>query len=66
MGADAVAIKADMSKPEDVDKLFKETAAAFSDPVSILVRFGGLFVASSSLLCFFGGGEGSHCRCHCR
>ncbi len=37
LGSDAVAIKADMSKPEDVERLFKETAAAFSDPVSILV-----------------------------
>lgn len=38
MGSDAVAIKADMSNPAEVDALFKETAAAFSDPVSILVR----------------------------
>lgn len=38
MGTDAVAIKADMSNPAEVEALFKETAAAFSDPVSILVR----------------------------
>ena len=38
MGSEAVAIKADMSKPDEVEKLFKETAAAFSDPVSVLVR----------------------------
>lgn len=51
MGSDAVAIKADMSKPEEVEKLFKETAAAFSDPVSILVR------CSCSCSCPWGGGS---------
>jgi 3-oxoacyl-[acyl-carrier protein] reductase len=42
MGTDAVAIKADMSKPEEVEALFKETAAAFKDPVSILVNNAGI------------------------
>lgn len=46
MGTDAVAIKADMSNPADVEALFKETAAAFSDPVSILVR-----MRTTAILC---------------
>ncbi len=31
-----------MSKPAEVDALFKETAAAFKDPVSILVNNAGI------------------------
>jgi 3-oxoacyl-[acyl-carrier protein] reductase len=31
-----------MSKPEEVEALFKETAAAFKDPVSILVNNAGI------------------------
>lgn len=41
LGAEAVAIKADVSKPEEVDALFKATKEAFSDPVSILVNNAG-------------------------
>ncbi|TFJ85318.1 hypothetical protein NSK_003741 [Nannochloropsis salina CCMP1776] len=42
LGSEAVAIKADMSKPEEVEALFKETAAAFKDPVNILVNNAGI------------------------
>jgi len=31
-----------MSKPEEVEALFKETAAAFKDPVNILVNNAGI------------------------
>lgn len=34
--------QADMSKPAEVEALFKETAAAFKDPVSILVNNAGI------------------------
>lgn len=42
LGADAVAIQADVSKPEDVDALFKATKDAFTEPVSILINNAGI------------------------
>lgn len=42
LGSDAVAIKADVSKPDDVAALFKGTAEAFPEPLSILVNNAGM------------------------
>jgi len=44
LGAEAVAVKADVSKPDDVEALFKATAAAFPEPVSIVVNNAGEFI----------------------
>eukprot|EP00638_Chattonella_subsalsa_P003792 CAMPEP_0117751598 /NCGR_PEP_ID=MMETSP0947-20121206/11074_1 /TAXON_ID=44440 /ORGANISM="Chattonella subsalsa, Strain CCMP2191" /LENGTH=250 /DNA_ID=CAMNT_0005570017 /DNA_START=184 /DNA_END=936 /DNA_ORIENTATION=+ len=41
-GGEAVAIKADVSKPDEVDTLFKETKAVFGDTVDILVNNAGI------------------------
>lgn len=41
LGSDAVAIKADVSVPEEVEALFKATKEAFPEPVSILVNNAG-------------------------
>lgn len=41
-GGDGVAVKADMSTVEGVQDLFKATAEAFSDPVSVLVNNAGI------------------------
>ena len=40
-----------MSKPAEVEALFKETAAAFKDPVSILVNNAG--ITKDGMLCLF-------------
>lgn len=42
LGGDAVAVKADMSKLEGINSLFKATAEAFADPVSVLVNNAGI------------------------
>ena len=40
-GGDAIAVQGDVSKPEDVDKLFKETMDAFGE-VNVLVNNAGI------------------------
>jgi len=42
LGRKSIAVKADISKPEEVDALFKTIAGAFSEPLSILVNNAGI------------------------
>lgn len=41
-GCKALAVKADTSKPEEVDAMFKTVEASFSEPVSVLVNNAGI------------------------
>jgi len=42
LGGDGIAVQADMSTLDGVSGLFKETAAAYSDPVGVLVNNAGI------------------------
>jgi 3-oxoacyl-[acyl-carrier protein] reductase len=42
LGGDGIAVQADMSTPSGISSLFKATAAAFEDPVEILVNNAGI------------------------
>merc|ERR1719171_483731 len=42
LGGDGVAIQADMGTTEGINGLFKETAAAFDEPVGVLVNNAGI------------------------
>jgi len=42
LGGDGVAVQADMSTPAGIKSLFEQTAAAYSDPVEVLVNNAGI------------------------
>ena len=49
VGGEAILVKGDMTKQEDVDRLVAETVAAFGDHVDILVNVVGGLVARKTL-----------------